>query len=156
MDVDVEYVELPDLPDPLTRYYFVDGDWGWEGPWTAVYAAGYPCAGLTDAPFLELPELVVPATLRTHHPLHDAIRWHVLDAEAYPYVTVIRDGERVWDVVGGRGADSLVIPALPSPVDPVALLGPGLVQGLLGFADWSDVGEVIGRESRSDRFILEP
>ena len=119
-----EYVEPTGVAaaDVSTQYCLVQAD-----NYACAFAEGYPGAGAQDVTLLDLPRMINPPSARSY-PLHDPIEWEAWDRGVYPLLIVQDDVGRVWTIRGPLDGTRLIVPELPSTVDPTDLLGPGVVE----------------------------
>jgi hypothetical protein len=121
----VQYIELPDLDpatDVSTSYCVLR-----SSNYSCSILDGYPGSGPQDVEILDLPQVTNPPSARAY-PLHDPIEWTTWDTGVTPILMIDDDLGTVWTVRAQVGDTRLVVPELPSVVDPTDLLGTGVVQ----------------------------
>jgi hypothetical protein len=93
---------------------------------------GWPTDGaLDDVRLLDLPEVIVPATPTTRHPLATPFVWELHETGVEVGVLLLRDETTVWMIIPPPDGTTATAPRLPSTTSTAGLLGTGVVQGVL-------------------------
>jgi hypothetical protein len=146
-----EYLELASaVTDPMTIYLIART----AGERSIVIVDDYPTPGEHELAFIDLPEMVAPATPSTRHPLHDPITWNAFDTDVETVVTIIRADDSVWGVRGATDATSITVPQPPATADVAELLGTGVLEGRVTLFRRDETDEYTERSARSHAFIL--
>jgi hypothetical protein len=121
-DLDVGYVANMGTWNPVSQLFVMAGTSGsWLGAWTSyVELAGTPSG---EHRLLDVPEWGEPGCAGGSSLVHASLAFSTHEPAADPMVLVVAGGRVVWTVTALPGSTSANIPAAPSSVDEVELLG---------------------------------
>ncbi len=126
-------------------------------PASYLFENGYPHAGPTSAPLMDVPEILSPAPTDYSHPLHAPVEVQFPEPALDARMILESNDEIIWWVYTHGDFDSLTVPRPPSTVDEAQFHGAlHLNTSIQVFEENPDGGIFPFRAAQSRRFSLIP